>query len=195
MTNDPDSIQEGRIVSSYKTCLTAAVLWLPLLLTAAATQDRPLIEKKPGDREPATDREFLTWAIACEVAEVKFAERAAKNADNADVRKLADKVLENHKKIRDALLEQAKKARLGVVEGLEKHHREAYDKLSKLDGNAFDREYLRYLVEGHEKGVKMYKKWAKDAKDADLRDVADRALTTAKDHLAQAKKMKESLKR
>jgi putative membrane protein len=177
----------------FKTATLSGLLCLPLLMSSAAGQDRKLVDRKPAG-EPTTDQEFLVRAIACEVAEVKFAERAAKNASNADVRKLAEDMAEHHKKIRDNLLEQAKKMRVGVVEGLDKEHRDQYDRMSKLEGKEFDREYVRHLVEGHEKSVKMYKKWAKDAKDAGLREAADSALNKRQDHLDEAKKLQAKIK-
>jgi putative membrane protein len=177
----------------FKTAALSGLLCLPLLMATAQAQDRNLIERKPAG-EPTTDQEFLVRAIACEVAEVKFAERAAKNATDADVRKLAEEMADHHKKIRDELLERAKKMRVGVVEGLDKEHRDQYDRMSKLEGKEFDREYVRHLVEGHEKSVKMYKKWAKDAKDAGLREAADSALNKRQDHLDQAKKLQSRLK-
>lgn len=176
-----------------KTALLSSFLCLPLLMTSAADEERKLIDRKP-EGEPTTDQEFLTRAIACEVAEVKFAEKAAKNANNEDVRKLAETIAADHKKIRDNLLDQARKHKLGVVEGLDKKHREQYDKMAKLEGAEFDREYLRCLVEGHEKSVKLYKKWAKDAKDAGIRETADSALIKVQDHLAQAKKLHAKVK-
>ncbi|MFO0841808.1 MAG: DUF4142 domain-containing protein [Gemmataceae bacterium] len=177
----------------FRTATLAGLLCLPLLMAAARDDDRKLIDRRPPG-EPTTDQEFLVRAIACEVAEVKFAERAAKNATDADVRKLAQEMAEHHKKVRDELLERAKKMRVGVVEGLDKEHRDQYDRMSKLEGKEFDREYVRHLVEGHEKSVKMYKKWAKDAKDAGLREAADTALGKRQDHLDQAKKLQARLK-
>ena len=174
--------------------LGLAAAWLVLALAAQAVEDRPLIEKKPAGKEPTTDQEFLIWAVSCEVSEVQFAERAVKKAKNADVRKLAQTILDHHTRSRDALLDKAKAMKVGVVAGLEKHHREAFDRLGKLEGEAFDREYARYLVEGHEKGVQMYQKWAKMASDSGLRDLASRALLHCKDHLEQARTLSAKLK-
>lgn len=182
-------------MSAFKTCLAAVLLALPLLAAAAEEERKPLIERKPAGREPTTDQEFLVWAIACEVAEVKIAERAVENAEKPEVKKLAQRVLEDHKKTRDALMEQARKMKVGVVEGLNQEHREIYDRLGKVEGQEFDRTYLRHLVEGHEKGVKMYRKWAKDARDTDLRATAEKALSTAKDHLERAKDLGDKVKR
>lgn len=175
----------------FMTALLAGLLCLPLLLPAPAGAQ--LVERK-AEGEPTTDKEFLVRAIACEVAEVKFAEKAAKNATNEDVRKLAETMAADHKEIRDKLLEQAKKMKLAVVEGLDKKHREQYDKMAKLEGAEFDREYMKCLVEGHEKSVKLYKKWSKDADDAGIREAAAAALTKAEDHLAKAKKLRAKVK-
>jgi putative membrane protein len=177
----------------FKTAALCGLVCLPLMMTARADDDRKLVERKPAG-EPTTDQEFLVRAIACEVANVKFAEKAAKNASNEAVRKMADTIAEEHKKIRDNLLEQAKKMKLGVVEGLDKEHREQYDRMSKLEGKEFDREYVRCLVEGHEKSAKMYKKWSKDAKDAGLREAAEGAMTKVSDHLDHAKKLLAKVK-
>ena len=175
------------------TILLGLAGWLVLALTLSAAEDRELIEKKPAG-EPTTDQEFLVWAVACEMAEVKFAERALKQGESKEVKSFARKVLEQHVKTRDTLLAKAKQMKLGVVEGMEKHHREVYERLGKLEGASFDAEYTRYLIEGHEKGVKMYEKWAKDARDPQLRDIAGLALLTIKDHLEQARRLSAAAK-
>jgi putative membrane protein len=179
-----------------RTAAVCGVLCLPLVLATAAPADdekKPLVERRPAG-EPTTDQEFLARAIACEVANVKFAERASRNASSEDVRKMADTVAEEHKKIRDSLIEQAKKMRLGVVEGLDKEHRDQYDRMSKLEGKEFDREYVRCLVEGHEKSAKLYKKWAKDAKDAGVREAAEAAAAKVNDHLDHARKLQAKVR-
>jgi putative membrane protein len=166
---------------------------LLLALALHGAEDRKLIAKIPAG-EAASDQEFVVWALACEIAEIKFAERALKQTGNEDVKKFARMIAQHHTKTRDALLVKAKEMKVAVVEGLEKHHREAYERLGKLEGSEFDREYTRYLIEGHEKGVKMYEKWAKDARDAGLRDLAARTLLAVKDHLEQARKLSGGIK-
>jgi putative membrane protein len=185
----PNNPKGACIMNGARTFLSAFVLCIPLFVTAAVDDERKLIDKSPPDREPTTEKEFLIRAIAFEVAEVKFAEKAAKNAQSEDVRKLAQAMVDEHTKVRDALLEQAKKQKLAVVEGLEKSHRDEYARLSKLSGAEFDREFLRWVIDSHERAAKLYKKWAKSATDEDLRATADRALERAQDHLSRAKKL------
>src|SRR6266511_3204955 len=92
--------------------LTVAFLALPLAVSAD--------EKKPADREPTTEKEFLIKAIECEVCEVKLADRAIKQATDKEVAEFARMVRDDHMKTRDALLERAKAQKLAVVEGLDK---------------------------------------------------------------------------
>jgi len=180
-------------MSLFKTAMLSGLLCLPLALNVSADDDRKLVEKRPAG-EPTTDLEFLTRAIACEVAEVKCAEKAAKSASSEEVRRLAQTIADDHKKIREDLMGQAKRMKLGVVEGMSKEHREMYERLAKLDGKEFDREYVRSLVDGHEKSVKMYKKWAKDAKESGVREAAEAAMTKSQDHLEKAKKLQATVK-
>src|SRR5436305_6381379 len=115
----------------YLTTQFGALAMILALALAVQADENKLIEKKPADKEPATDQEFLVWALACEMAEVKFADQAIKSASNVDVKKLAQKVHDDHQKIRDSLLDRAKEMKVAVVEGLEKEHREMYTRLSK----------------------------------------------------------------
>jgi putative membrane protein len=173
--------------------LTAAVAFLvPLSLLAA---EKRLVEKKAADSEPKTDLEFLAKAISAEIAEVKFGEKAVKNAESKDVRAYAQKIIDDHTKQRDALLKQAKSMKMAVVEGLEKDTREEMTRLSKLSGGNFDKEYIKFMVEGHEKLLRMYENWSKTAKDSELRELATKAVPTVKEHLRLARELQTKLRK
>jgi len=167
-----------------------AVVMASLILFPAARAE----EKRPADKEPATEVEFLAKAISCDIAEVKLAERAMKQASNKDVQEFARKMKEDHTKHRDALLERAKVLKIGVVEGLEKEHQERMDRLSKLEGAEFDREYMRFMVEGHEKALRMYESWSKKSSDKELGELVNRTIPTVKEHLEQARQLHNKLK-
>ena len=171
----------------------AAGAVLVLALSAGAAQDK-VIEKKPADREPTNDREFVIQALSSDMAEVKMGEYGAKHARNADVRAFAQRMVEDHSKNRDALLERARDLKVAVVEGLEKDHRDKMARLSKLEGSEFDREFMRCMVEDHEKAVRLYEKWSRDASDENVRNLAKRALPIIKDHLARARQLADKLK-
>src|SRR5437763_14898448 len=135
-------------VRSMKRLMVGSVGVLALLVMA--------LPSRADDREPATQQEFLAKAIATDMAEIKLGELALKQASNDDVKRFARKMVDDHSKHRDMLLERARVHKLAVVEGLDKEHQEKKDRLSKLEGKDFDREYMKCMVEGHEKALKMY---------------------------------------
>jgi putative membrane protein len=159
---------------------------------SVSADENKLIEKKEA-KEPTTDQEFLTHAIACEVAEVKISEYVAKNATNEDVRKFATQMVTDHTNLRKELMERAREMKLGVVEGLDKQKQEKFDQLKKLKGIDFDREYMRCMIEGHEKALRFYEKWS-DAKTEAIRNTARKAVPTIREHLAHARLVNAKLK-
>ena len=71
--------------------------------------------------------------------------------------------------------------------------RNEVEKLGKLQGDAFDREYVKTVgVKDHEKDIKAFEKASKDAKDPELKAWASKTLPTLKEHLAMARKLPEA---
>lgn len=173
-----------------------AALVLAFLVFGLTSQadEKKFIEKKPADKEPATEQEFLAKAISADIAEVKLGELALKHALSSDVKKFARTMIDDHAKHRDALLERAKAIKLGVVQGLEKEYQEKVDRLAKLDGKEFDREYMHCMVEGHEKVLKMYQNWSKKVEGKDFSSLVDRTITAVKEHLEHARELHNKLK-
>lgn len=171
--------------------LTAAAVAAMIGFAGVASAE----DKQTEVREPASDQEFVVKAIACEIAEIKLAELAKKQTQNADVTKFADTVIADHTKLRDALMERAKAMKFAVVEGTEKEHRDTAAKLAKLTGDDFDREYAAHMVEGHEKAIKAYEGWTKKVSDADLAKLVNDSIPTLKDHKKQAEELAAKLKK
>ena len=61
--------------------------------------------------------------------------------------------------------------KLAVVQGLEKDYKDKVDRLSKLEGAPFDREYMKTMVEDHQKALKEFEANAKTRQDEELRNV------------------------
>src|ERR1700704_2080370 len=109
-----------------------------LLVASVAAAEKP-VEQTAPDKEPTTDQQFVVRALACEMAEAKFAEQAFKQAHSEQVREFAKTVAEEHIRLRKTLMDKAKEMKVAVVEGLERSHRERAQRLAKLEGAEFDR--------------------------------------------------------
>jgi putative membrane protein len=179
-------------------CVTkglALALTLALVLPLAARADsKKIVEKRDPNAGPQTDQEFVAWAIASDLAEIKFGEYAAKHAENQAVRKFAQAMVDAHTKHRDKLLKLAKTWKLAVVEGVGKGHRDEMVRLMKLKGGEFDREFMSHLVAAHEKAVKRYEAWTTKAKDSELREIATKTVAVVKEHLRLAREVQGKLK-
>jgi putative membrane protein len=66
-------------------------------------------------------------------------------------------------------------------------HKKMGDKMSKLSGAEFDREYMKHQVEDHDKAVALFERQAKKGKDAELKAFAERTLPTLKEHQQMAR--------
>lgn len=161
---------------------------------ASALAQNKLIEVRPADSEAKTDKEFVAHAIACSIGEVKISEQAVKNAKDEEVKKFAQRMVDEHTKLRDAMLERAKEFKLGVVQGVAREKADQMERLGKLDGAAYDREYIRLMIEDHEKALKDCEKWAREAKDADLQALLRKTGPTIKEHLEHARKIADRIK-
>jgi len=173
-------------------------LWhLSLALTAAllVTVNVRAEDTKPTKADaPVSDTDFLVKAVTCGTAEVKFAEIAERRASNADVKAFANKMATDHKKCNEKLLEQAKNLKVAVVTGLERDRREIATRLGKLEGQDFDRDYMKQMVEDHEKAISLFESYTKTGSNKELVDFAREALPVLREHLKEAKSICEKIK-
>ena len=73
-----------------------------------------------------------------------------------------------------------------------KHQRNLHD-LRQKSGDDFDREYMEQMVQDHEGAMKMGEKIAKEAKDPEIKALAQKAAPHIKQHLEEARKLRASL--
>lgn len=166
--------------------LAPAVLLLVLVKVGLGSADAPKDEK-------LTDEQFLIRAMECGHSEVERAELAQKRSDNAEVRKFAERLAREHDQCRKDLLKHAGDLKVGVVSGLSKEHKECMEKLGKLEGKAFDREYLKTVVEGHQKAIKLFEGEARDGKIESLRAHAKKMVPVLQEHRKEAQKLKDKI--
>jgi len=145
--------------------------------------------------QSTSDEDFLVKAIASGVGEVQFSKLAEKNASNPDVKEFASRMVKDHSDANKHLLENAKGLKVAVVTGLDKDRRATYTSLGKLKGDDFDREYMRIMVDDHEKAVQLFEDFSTSGKKEELRDFAKKTLPTLKHHLEDARKVAAKLKK
>jgi putative membrane protein len=144
---------------------------------------------RDDDKGPLTDEGFVLKASEGGMAEVMAGKLAAKRASDAEVKEFAEKMVKDHSKANKELASLAGKKGFKVAKEVGEKHKAMAEKLAKLSGAAFDREYMAGMVKDHEMTVALFEKQGKSGKDEDLKDWAEKTLPTIKEHLKMAKEI------
>jgi predicted outer membrane protein len=72
---------------------------------------------------------------------------------------------------------------------------ETYDRLAKLSGDKFDREFISVAVKDHKKDIEAYSKQAKSGDNKKVAEYADETLPILKKHLDMAQKLESNMER
>ena len=143
--------------------------------------------------DPA-DSEFMGKAAQGGMAEVSLGQMASSKATDPAVKAFGDRMVTDHSRLNDEMKQLAQTKGVTLPTDLDDEAKKTSDKLSKLSGKAFDKEYISDMVTDHEKDVKEFEKQSTGAKDADLKTWVTNSLPTLQDHLKMAKEAKSKLK-
>jgi putative membrane protein len=164
--------------------------------TVLAHQDSPSRAKNvatTAKSRPAGDAHFAKEAAQGGMAEVKLGQLAQEKGSNDLVKSFAKRMVDDHSKANDKLKEVASRESITLPNDLSAKDQATYDRLSKLNGAAFDRAYARDMVKDHETDVAAFQKEANGGKTDSLKSFASETLPTLQDHLKQAKEMMKNV--
>jgi putative membrane protein len=134
----------------------------------------------------SADSGFAKEAAEGGLAEVQLGKLATEKASNGDVKKFGQMMVDDHSKANDQLSQIAQSKHLTVPQKISSKDQATYDRLSGLTGDAFDRAYIRLMVEDHKKDVQEFKKQSTSGADPELKQFASTTLPTLEKHLQDA---------
>jgi putative membrane protein len=134
----------------------------------------------------AGDQRFVDQALTAGLAEVKMASLAVERAQSLEVKQFARKLLAEHTRTNMELQQVAQSCGLRAPTQPTARQQQAYDGLARLEGAAFDREYLRLVAADHDAALELYRSEGKNGKDDQLKELVMRTLPTVEKHDALA---------
>ena len=164
-------------------CLFAGVFVVAMTTSIANAED-----KKP------IDNDFVDKVSSSGRVEVELAKIAQVRATNDEVRKFAAKLHEDHSKANNDLLIIVSDERIPIPEKPLPEHEKHLQHLTSEKVKDFDKEYMKMMVESHEKSVELFTKASKEAKNEKVKKFAEKTLPVIKEHLSMAKKINEKMK-
>jgi putative membrane protein len=140
--------------------------------------------------QSASEKSFVADALAGDMAEVQMGQLAAQKASSPDVKSYGEMLATDHSKAMDEMKTVAGTLGVQPPAGPKADARKEMDRLSKLDGQAFDREFLKHMVSDHEKDVAKFKKEA--AGSSQVAQTAKAQLPVLEKHLQKAQELSKS---
>ena len=175
---------------------------LGFLLSASAMAQTGSVSSAPAEQLGAPraaqllnkqDRTFIHEAAIGGMAEVDAGKLAEQKAQNADVKKFGQRMVQDHSKANMQLTALAKQADVTAPTTLDRTHQATRAKLEKLSGADFERAYVPVQVSDHEKTIQLFKEEAASDSDQNLRSFASETLPTLQHHLEMAQNLAKQL--
>ncbi len=138
--------------------------------------------------------DFMMEAAKGGMAEVELGRLAQKQAQNAEVKSFAQKMVQDHSNANTELKQLAGKKSVTLPADVGAENKATMDTLSKLSGAQFDKGYVDAMVKAHEKDVSLFKAQSESGTDADAKAFAAKTLPTLQMHLTMIKEMQDKMK-
>lgn len=137
---------------------------------------------KAGSKLSAADKTFMMEAAKGGQMEVSLGQSAAKNAQNADVKKFGNRMVTDHSRWNNELMALAKEEGVTLP-------------AAKSPGKwKSDKDYIDSMVTDHEKDLAAFQNEAKNGSDPDLKKWADKTAKGVQKHLEMAKETQGKVK-
>jgi putative membrane protein len=143
-------------------------------------------------QQASADIAFLTDAAQGNVSEVMLGGVAAAKGSSAAVRDYGLMLLQDHAKALGQELPLLRGAPPSALTPTPEALLEL-NKLASLSGTAFDREFLNYMVQDHQKDIAKFQDEAQNGKDPEARAYARQQLPVLQKHLDTAESLLQSL--
>ncbi len=142
-----------------------------------------------------SDKTFADKAAAGGMAEVKLSKLAMDKADSTEVRQFARKMVVDHSKAGEELKQIAEKQSIPLPSAMDEQHQKLYDKLARMSGPAFDKEYMHAMAVDHDDAVKLFSEQARNGNDPELKSFAMKTLPVIEKHDDMAHMDKDQIKK
>jgi putative membrane protein len=129
-----------------------------------------------------TDRNFITKAAEGGRMEVELGQLAQGRASSEAVKQFGQRMVDDHGAANHELMQLAENKGMKLDAKTPKPDR-LMERLSKLQGSDFDREYVKAMVKDHKQDVAEFKRMHSGAVDPNLKAWVDKTLPTLEDHL------------
>ena len=132
------------------------------------------------------DRNFARAAAAGGLAEVELGQLANQKGQSPEARQFGQRMVNDHSKANTELKELAAAANIPLPNAPDAENQAMIERLEKVQGNAFDRDYIRGQITAHQETVQLFEYEIGSGQDSPLKAFASQALPVLFQHLEMA---------
>src|SRR5690606_34428901 len=157
--------------------------------TAALAQQPDQQQPQPGQQsqqgqqpQQLGGRQFLMQAIQGDLAEIALGELAQQKGESDEVREYGEKLVQDHSRSLEEARQLAEAEGIEVPEEPSPEAQQMHEQLTQLSGDEFDREFIRHMVEDHEKAIGLFETQT-EGSDTETAEYAEETLPVLEEHL------------
>lgn len=150
-------------------------------------------QSQQGAQSSSSDQNFIKKAAQDNLAEIQLAQLVQQKANDNNIKQMAQRVMSDHQQNQQQLQQIAQQQNVTLPTQPDAEHQRKYDKLSKLNGQQFDKTFVREQVKDHQKDVAMFQHESQNATDPAVKQYASQTLPTLQQHLQMAESSAQQL--
>jgi putative membrane protein len=174
---------EIEIKRNYVMRTTAMLAGVCLMFAAHAQAQSP--------SNPPSTKDFVNKVANSDMFEIQSSKLALQMHPDRDTRTFASKMIKDHTETSKQLqsLVTSGKVNAELPTALDPDHQKKLEELQGLNGKQFDEAYDKAQLEGHEQAVGLFRTYAQNGDNQDLKRWAAKTLPDLQHHLAMAEKL------
>jgi putative membrane protein len=174
--------------------IAAAVTFPSGFALAASGSTKAESSRESKSKLPSGEERFMKEAASGGLMEVELGKVAAEKGSHQRVKEFGKRMQADHSKANAQLKKIASSKGVELPTEPSGEHKSTMDKLTKLSGAEFDREYMEAMVDDHKEDIEKFQIQADKGKDPELKKFASETLPILKKHLELAQSTEKQIK-
>jgi putative membrane protein len=176
--------------------MIAAAVTFPSGFALAASDSTKAAERSKDSKSklPSGEERFMKEAASGGLMEVELGKFAAEKGSHQRVKEYGKRMQADHSKANAQVKKIASSKGVDLPTQPSGEHKSTMDKLTKLSGAEFDREYMEAMVDDHKEDIEKFQTQADKGKDPELKKFASETLPILKKHLELAQSTEKQIK-
>jgi len=143
----------------------------------------------PAGETSPQDRVFLKEALEGGMAEVQLGQLALQKSNNPDVKQFAQRMVDDHTRMGDQLKPIAQQIGVKLPDGPSKKDKAIIAKLQALNGDDFDKAYMKDMVKDHKSDLTAFQSESDQGSSPAVKNAATQGAQIITQHLQMAEQI------